>query len=722
MTKQESLLSKQQKLKRNYGATEENSPNPYSLTDRMDTESEIFSIRKDDRDTNNFLLSSPRRSRIFVNNGSNGDDNNTLNSKHNFWDVAPYYMPCFVWIPTYSWSMLLGDLIAGISLASFQIPLALSYATSLAHVEPLCGLYSLAITPFVYAIFGSVPHMIVGPEGALSLVMGQTIEKIMSHNEELSSVNLAAIVTFVAGLTLLLAGICRIGFLGSVLSRALLRGFISSVGFVMVINSLVSELKLSKLMQETPGHHHTAFEKVLFLIEYGPDNYHRATALVSASCFSILMVIRYAKKILSKRFKWVVIFPEILFVVALMIYFSAKFDFKEKYGIATLGDFDSGSFEGLINPISKENRSLFSSLYSVGIVVALLGFFESTTASKSLGGIDNSTVSSNRELIAMGIMNLGASIFGALPAFGGYGRSKINAMSGAKSVISGVFMGFITLFTIRYLLPVIRFIPTCVLSVITTIVGISLLEEAPADIKFHIACHGYNELIIFTLTFLTTIFYSVDVGITIGCVYSLLYIVRRSAKSRIQILAKVEGVDHLVNADEYHTYHHTISSSDALNLEHFKDCLVVRIPEPLTFSNTEDLKERLDRLERFGSVNSHPGSKDIRSRETVKYVIIDLKGMTFIDSSSVQILKEIITEYKERNVTVIFTRVPFNNEIRFRLQKSGITDIIMHYDRSCSYATNLSPSIDGQLQDTSVDEPYFPNIEEALQAIEILVG
>lgn len=681
---------------------------PYSRSETT-AQSDVFSNGADSS-----ILASPRREFTSISITSNMD----AAVKHKFLDVAPYYLPCFVWIQNYTWSMFFGDLIAGISLASFQIPLALSYATSLAHVEPLCGLYSLAVTPFIYAIFGSVPHMIVGPEGALSLVMGQTIEKLMSHNEDLLSINLSSVITFVAGVVLLIAGICRIGFLGSVLSRALLRGFISSVGFVMIINSLISELKLNKIMLESPGHHHTAFEKVMFLINYGPKNYHKATALVSMCCLTTLMTIRYAKKKLAKKYKWIVLFPEILLVVILMVYLSATLKFKKRYGISVLGDFSSDGLESFVNPLSDGNRDLFHPLYSVGVVIALLGFFESTTASKSLGGIDNSTVSSNRELVAMGLMNIGASIFGALPSFGGYGRSKINALTGARSVMSGVFLGFITLFTIHFLLPTIKYIPICVLSVITTVVGISLLEEAPADIYFHITCHGYNELVIFALTFLTTIFYSVDVGISIGCVYSIISIIKRSAKSRIQILAKVEGIDHFVNADEYQRYYDSFNPTDNLNMEHFEDCLVVKIPEPLTFSNTEDLKERLDRLERFGSVYTHPGQKDIRTRGTIKYVIIDLKGMTFVDSSAVQILEEIIDDYNSRNVKVLLTRVPLKREVRFRLLKSGITDRIVNYNSVNKATSNSTSSQQGQIEATLINDPFFPSIEEAMYVVE----
>ena len=223
---------------------------------------------------------------------------------------------------------------------------------------------------------------------------------------------------------------------------------------------------------------------------------------------------------------------------------------------------------------------------------------------------------------------------------------------------------------------------------------------------------------IFALTFLTTIFYSVDVGISIGCVYSIISIIKRSAKSRIQILAKVEGIDHFVNADEYQRYYDSFNPTDNLNMEHFEDCLVVKIPEPLTFSNTEDLKERLDRLERFGSVYTHPGQKDIRTRGTIKYVIIDLKGMTFVDSSAVQILEEIIDDYNSRNVKVLLTRVPLKREVRFRLLKSGITDRIVNYNSVNKTASNSTSSQQGQIEATLINDPFFPSIEEAMYVVE----
>lgn len=639
-------------------------------------------------------------------------DPNVIESKPSFSDVLPYYLPCFSWIPEYTLSKFWGDLIAGITLASFQIPLALSYATSLAHVEPLCGLYSLAFTPFIYAIFGSVPQMIVGPESAISLVVGQAVEKLCSHNPELSRMGISVLITFITGAFLFLFGICRFGFLGNVLSRALLRGFISSVGLVMIINSLITELKLHKVLEEVGGHYHTPLQKISFILEYAPKNYHRPTAILSLVCFTILIIVRIMKKRLMKKKRWPVFVPEILILIITTIVMSREFNFKHKYKISIVGDFNTEGLSRIYNPFSKSNRELAPDLLSVGFIVAILGFFESTTASKSLGTSYNLPISSNRELVALGSMNLLASLFGALPSFGGYGRSKINSFSGARTVMSGVCMGVIVLLTMRFSLSLIRFIPVCILSVVTTIVGVSLLEEAPADLRFHIRSRGYDELIVFAVTILATFFYSLEMGVCIGCGYSVISIIKHSAKSRIQVLARIERTDQFINSDEY------FSSAPSTDLESFPDleelegCLVVKIPEPLTFTNMEDLKERLSRLEKFRSTKVHPGARGARARDSIKYVIFDLHGMTSMDSSAAQIMLEIVTAYNRLGVKVFLARVPLDQAVRSRLESSGIVDYVERMTIK-GLVTASEPFGNNTL-------PYFATIQDTLQTIDAL--
>lgn len=398
---------------------------------------------------------------------------------------------------------------------------------------------------------------------------------------------------------------------------------------------------------------------------------------------------------MAKRFNFLVLFPDILVIVVLSVILSSKMHLKSRYGIDIVGDIPTDSMTHVKNPLSAESRAMFNDLFSTGFMVAMLGFFESTTASKSLGTSYNLAISSNRELIALGSMNVVGSLFAILPAFGGYGRSKINAYSGAKTTMSGFFMAVVTLFTIKFLLPAIRYIPICILSVITTVVGLTLLEEAPHDLKFHWKCKGYSELTVFTLTLVVTLLYSLQAGIYIGCGYSIINVIKHSAKSRIQILGRIPGGDTFINADEYHE--NVVNYCINPEIEEIEGCLIVKIPQPLTFTNADDLKMRLHRLEKHGSAHTHPAAPRSRREEMTENLIFDLRGMSNIDSSAVQTLEEIISNYKRRNVQTFLVRVPLSENIRNRLVNSGVTDLV---------------------EKNTTNSPYFSTIEEALAAID----
>lgn len=106
---------------------------------------------------------------------------------------------------------------------------------------------------------------------------------------------------------------------------------------------------------------------------------------------------------------------------------------------------------------------------STSFLIALLGFFESSVAAKSLGagdttpnGIKGIQLSANRELVALGVANLAGSCFSALPAFGGYGRSKVNASTGGKTPMSSVFLSLITVICVVWMLPAFYYLPVSI--------------------------------------------------------------------------------------------------------------------------------------------------------------------------------------------------------------------------------------------------------------------
>ncbi|KAK6460182.1 putative sulfate transporter [Scheffersomyces coipomensis] len=636
-------------------------------------------------------------------------------------EMLPYYLPFLSWVKHYTPAFFIGDLIGGLTLVFFQLPLSLSYATSLAHVPVLSGLLSLGISPLIYLIFGSVPQMVVGPEGPISLIVGQAVEPLLHHSnkKELDPMEYVVAITFVSGASLLGFGLGRFGFLDNVLSASLLKGFISGVGLVMVINSLVVVMGLEELLKKISDDPsamdiHSPFDKVRFLFGHY-NQLHELSFTISMTGFVIIMAIRIFKKYAAKNSKKnsfydkAVFIPEILIVVGISTWLCSIYRWDQE-GIKIIGTVHKGGALQLYNPFTAKMWPLIKSLSTSGFLCAMLGFFESTTASKSLGSTYDLPISSNRELVALGSINIVGSFVGALPAFGGYGRSKINAIF-AKTTLSGGIMGICTLFTIGFLLDFLYFVPECMLSVITAVIGISLMEEAPFEVYFHWKARGYNELITFGVTVLTTLFFSMEGGIAVGLIYSLIRVIRHSAQSRIQILGRYPGSNTFLDADipDAALIHLNANSnqggvgSDFTNdmaeklklqkynyfgdenfthlnthvLEEIEGCLIIRIPEPLTFTNSSDLRSRLKRVEMYGSTKAHPAMKPRRNASMTNYIIFDLKGMTEIDSSAAQILKDLILGYRGRKIHSFFVRVNKNAKLRKRLLNTGIVDLLI---------------------------------------------
>ncbi|KAH8694984.1 putative sulfate transporter [Talaromyces proteolyticus] len=610
-----------------------------------------------------------------------------------------YYIPFLNWVAQYRWDFFRGDLIAALTIASFYIPMALSLSSNLAHAPPINGLYSFVVNPLIYAILGSSPQLIVGPEAAGSLLVGTVVKATVEsgHSDESDDIMHAQVVGTVTGLAgafIFIAGLTRLGFLDNVLSRPFLRGFITAVGVVIFVDQLIPEMGLFEKAKTV--NHSSTVEKFLFIIENG-QYAHKLTTIVAFSSFGIIMVFRTLKKTLEKRFPQVVYFPDRLLVVVLSAVLTWYFGW-DKQGLEILGAVKpgEGSETGLFQfrwPFHPRQMQHIRSSLGTSFVIALLGFFESSVAAKGLGdgardGIKGAPVSANREMIALGVANIAGGCFMALPAFGGYGRSKVNASTGGRTQMSSIFLSIITFIVVVFFLKYLYYLPKAVLCAMISVVAYSLVEECPHDLRFFIRVRGWSELALMILIFLSTIFYSLTLGIALGCGLSLLRVIRHATKPRIQILGKLPGTpNQFENAELYPE-----------KVEFIEGCLIVKIPEPLTFANTGDLKNRLRRLELYGTNRAHPALPRVRPAENDKNIIFDVHGVTSIDASGTQVLLEIVESYVDRRVRVFFCRLPSLNGSVFELfERSGIVE-------KCGGTRHFVSSVDEALRLTEIED------------------
>ncbi|KAI1134736.1 sulfate transporter family-domain-containing protein [Hypoxylon sp. FL0543] len=586
-----------------------------------------------------------------------------------------YYVPFLIWIKQYKWSWLKGDFTAAITIASMYLPMALSYADNLAHVPPINGLYAFAINPFVYALLGSCPLMVVGPEAAGSLLIGSIVKNSidLGRGEDDNAVlqaKVAGVAVGIAGATVFLMGVFRLGFLDSVLSRPFLRGFISAIGVVIFIDQLIPVLGLNRAARSTPGvTHGSTVQKLEFVLTHLGDR-HSLTAIVGIVGFVVIMVLREIKRRLQPRYPGVAYFPDRLIVVVLSTVLAWSLGWEEQ-GVPVLGEVKaaSGHVFTFRNPFQLSHMTHIRDAMGTSFLIGMLGFFESSVAAKSLGGqeiVEGMQLSPNRELVALGAANLVGACFMAIPAFGGYGRSKVNKSTGGKSPMSSILLSIITVICIFFLLPWFYYLPKPVLSALIMAVAWSLIEEAPHDVKFFLRIKGWTELSLMVLILAVTVFFSLNLGIAIGIGLSLLQVVRNATRPRIQILGRIPNSDRFANAEEHPE-----------ELEFVEGCLIVKIPEPLTFANTGQLKNRLRRLEFYGTGNAHPALPRLRPQASNKNVIFDIHGVTSMDGSGTQVLEEIVRNYRDRGVRVFFSRpISRDNKVWHLLERSGIVELV----------------------------------------------
>ena len=408
------------------------------------------------------------------------------------------------------------------------------------------------------------------------------------------------------------------------------------------------------------------------------------------------MADRETKKRLQPRYPKVAYIPDRFIVVVLSAVFAWRFDWQGK-GIEILGEIkpkSAGSPIPFRFPFIPAHMKHIREAMGTSFLIALLGFFESSVAAKSLGGgehrpgdgIQGITLSPNRELVALGIANIVGGCFMALPAFGGYGRSKVNASTGGITPMSSMLLSILTVICVLFLLPYFYYIPKAVLSAMISVVAYSLIEEAPHDVFFFIKIRGWSELALMCIIFFATFFYSLGLGIALGVGLSLLKVIRHSTKPRIQILGKVPGSQDLFENAE----------NNPSELEFIDGCLIVKIPEPLTFANTGDLKNRLRRLELYGTTAAHPALPRVRAPEHNQNVIFDVHGVTSIDGSGTQVLAEIIEQYVNRGVRVFFCRLPAPgsaSQVYGMLEISGVVEMSggpRHFVKSVDEALRMA--------------------------------
>jgi len=345
---------------------------------------------------------------------------------------------------------VLGDVIAGLSVAVVLIPQSIAYA-SLAGLPPITGLMAALAAPIAAAFFASSPYLATGPVAITSLLALGALTGLADAGTP-AYVALAALLALFVGLVRLGLGLARGGVLAYLMSQPVLVAFTAAAALLILLSQVPAAVGVPP-DSNRPGQ--AAFDALLDPAAWEP----------SAVLFSVVTV---AAMLVVRRLP--ATFPIVPLLVGAAVVVSAT----TGLGGPTVGAVDVG---GLPNPLDLPWSSSLNLLLPA-VVIALVGFAEPAAISRRLAAEDRQKWSADRELVSQGVANLAAGVAGGYPVGGSFSRSTLNRLAGARTRWSGLASGLVVLAFLPFA-AVLQDLPRSVLAGIVIAAVVRLTDPRP---------------------------------------------------------------------------------------------------------------------------------------------------------------------------------------------------------------------------------------------------
>jgi high affinity sulfate transporter 1 len=417
------------------------------------------------------------------------------------------------WLRQYDRAWLRFDLIAGLTLAAYAIPISMAYAT-LAGVPPQHGIYCYLLGGLAYAVFGSSRQLAIGPTSAIGLLIGSTVAGMPDAAGR--AVEIAALTALVVAVICGLAWLLRLSGLVSFISETVLLGF--KTGAALAIAST----QLPKLFG-VPGGGENFFERIWILATQLRET--NPAVLTFGLCSLGLLIL--GDRFLPRR-------PIALFVVALATVVMSTTSLEES-GIPVVGEIKAGL--PAMHPPSLRMRDV-DGVLPLAIACFLLAYIEGISAARTLAARHDEEVNPRQELLALGAANLAAAVGQGFPVAGGLSQSAVNDKAGARTPLALVIASAALAGCLLFLTALLRSLPMVVLAAIVLVAVKGLIDlkalrflRAVSRTEFRIAMAALVGVLLFGIL----------KGVLLAAIASLLLLIAGAATPSIAFLGRIPG-------------------------------------------------------------------------------------------------------------------------------------------------------------------------------------
>lgn len=403
----------------------------------------------------------------------------------------------------YSLARLKHDAVAGATVAMVALPLSMAIAKA-SGASPDRGLVTAIVGGFLISLLGGSRYQIGGPAGAFIVVVASIIER--------QGYDGLLIATLMAGFMMIIFGALRLGSYIKYIPHPVLVGFTSGIATIIFASQIVDLFGL-----------HLAAREPAALLPKLEAIFGAIGTITPAAVATSLIAL--ATILLLRRFKpnWpgflIAIAAASLIATALTQYFGLQ--------IETIGTRFGGIPDHLPPPrLPVPSVEKIIALLPDAATIAFLGAIESLLSAVVADGMTGRRHRSNMELIAQGLANIGAALFGGICATGTIARTATNVRAGGTSPVSGMIHAAVLLALVYFAAPLASYIPLAALGAVLALVSWNMAEQ---DEFVAILKRSRAEGVILLVTFLLTIFRDLTEAIVAGVVLSSFIFMHRMA-------------------------------------------------------------------------------------------------------------------------------------------------------------------------------------------------
>ncbi|MBP3082900.1 SulP family inorganic anion transporter [Mycolicibacterium fortuitum] len=477
------------------------------------------------------------------------------------------------------------DVLAGVTVGVVALPLALAFGIS-SGVGAAAGLITAVVAGLVAAVFGGSHVQVSGPTGAMAVVLAPIVAQ---HG--LASI---ALVTVVAGLLVLAAGVTGLGRAVTFIPWPVIEGFTLGIAMIIFLQQVPAAFA-----QQAPAGERTLPAAITVIAQ--------ADWTAAAKTLGVVAVIALLMVALPRLHRAI---PESLTAVIVVTLLVGILHIP----VAAIGELPSHLPAPLL---PHADLGALRTLLGAALAIAALSAIESLLSARVAATMSpTGPYDPDRELVGQGLASVASGVFGGMPATGAIARTAVNVRSGARTRVAAIVHSLVLLGVVYLATGPVSTIPLAALAGVLMVTSFRMISAGTVR---KILRSTRSDALTFVLTAAVTVCFdlieAVEIGIVVAAFFALRSVARRSSVVREEIPGP-----HLPGDDEI---------------------ALLRLDGAMFFGAAERISNAIVDAE-------HPHTS---------VVIIRMSQLGMLDATGAHTLAEIATELESRGITVIIKGV-----------------------------------------------------------------